>query len=47
MPRLLAVNETPAPRPNGRKDRSISYMCFRLQHKKCKGRTCMCECHMM
>jgi len=40
-------------RPNGRKDRKLSYYCWRAQkdhhgksHKYCKGRTCKCSCHI-
>ena len=29
----------------GRKDRKISYYCWRNCHKYCKGRTCECSCH--
>jgi len=28
-----------------RKDKQLSYLCYRGNHIKCKGRTCTCDCH--
>ena len=42
---MLAFDEPMEKRPKGRKDRKKSFLCYRGQHKNCKGRTCTCECH--
>ena len=42
---MLAFDEPMEKRPKGRKDRKKSFLCYRGQHKTCKGRTCTCECH--
>ncbi len=31
--------------PRG-KNRDLSYHCFGYSHKRCKGVTCKCECHL-
>jgi len=39
------MNQILAHRFPRKKDMKMSWLCHQYGHKRCKGRTCECECH--